>query len=295
MEPEIKHKLDEQLASGLLSIEEYQQKLDALHAADAMMGRGAPSSVGQKTPAAFSASAAALRALPPVGYDGKGLEASARRMRAWFRETPFRWSIAMFIVPWIIRWPLSKLAEKRRAGLKYFYADEERIEGPLSYEEIEACVLAGKIGREMLVIREDSRKWLPLELSEFSFRFGDTDRQPWLGIRECSACPQMALGCLSPFMAVGLLVLIVKLAGMPALRDTLDNRSAGAAWCMTIALLATCSAPPVCRALKRVNRLGAPWAKCWMRLAVAALTITALCLFGLAGYFMFADLSQYGR
>lgn len=171
MDPEIKHKLDEQLASGRLSIKEYQQKLEALRDADAMMGMSKSSPMLPNDVTDDPVALAGLLPLPLVQYTGTGFEASARRLRAWFRATPFRWSVATFFVPWIIRWPLTKLAEKRRAGLKYYYAVQQKIEGPLSYEEIEACVLDGKISREMLILREDSRKWFPLELSEFSFRF----------------------------------------------------------------------------------------------------------------------------
>lgn len=292
----LKHKLDEQLASGRLSINEYQQKLEALRAADAMMGMSKSSSVLPNDEADDPSSLHDLLPLPPVQYTGTGFEASARRLRAWFRATPFRWSVAMFIVPWIIRWPLTKLAEKRRAGLKYYYAVQQKIEGPLSYEEVEASVVAGKIRRDMLILREDSRNWLPLELSEFSFRFGDTDRQSWQGIiSHCAAFPQTALGCLSPVIAFGLLLLLVELTKMPSLHKTLDNRYVGAVWCLMIALLATCCVAAVWRALKQLNRLGAPQARSWMQLALITVTITALCLFGFTGYFLFADLSQFGH
>lgn len=292
----LKQKLDEQLASGRLSINEYQQKLEALCAADAMMGASIPRSVVRSDVADFPTSLPELLPLPPIQYTGTGFEASARRLRAWFRKTPGRWSFAMSIVPWIIRWPLAKLAEKRRAGLKYYYADQQEIEGPLSYEEIEACVLAGKISRDMLILREDSRNWLPLELSEFSFRFDVADRPSWPGIiSHCSAFPQTVLGCLSPVIAVALLLLFVELTKMPSLKQTLDNRNAGAVWCVMIALLTACGIPAVWHAVKQVNRQGALQAKFWMLLALTAITTTALCLFALTGYFLFADLSQYGH
>lgn len=296
MDPEIQRTLDEQLASGRLSIKEYQQKLEALCAADAMMGASMSRSVVRSDVADFPTSLPELLPLPPIQYTGTGFEASARRLRAWFRKTPGRWSFAMSIVPWIIRWPLAKLAEKRRAGLKYYYADQQEIEGPLSYEEIEANVLAGKISRDMFILREDSQNWLPLELSDFSFRFDVTDRPSWPGIiGHCSAFPQTVLGCLSPVIAVSLLLLFVELTKMPSLTKTLDNRYAGAAWSLMIALLTTCGIPAVWHAVKQVNLQGALQAKFWMLLALAAITITALSLFGLTGYFLFADLSQYGH
>lgn len=55
----------------------------------------------------------------------------ARRIRAWFRETPFRWSILTFFVPWFLRIPFAKLAKWRRGDLRYYYADGQNITGPL--------------------------------------------------------------------------------------------------------------------------------------------------------------------
>jgi hypothetical protein len=292
MNEDLKRTLDEQLANGLITVHDYSRKLEVLREAS----RPVEADSSRRLPGLPSGESEGPTNTtyppPPIEHKGGGLGMCGRKMRAWFRETPFRWSILTFFVPWFLRIPFAKLAKWRRGDLRYYYADGQNVRGPLSFEDIESHVLAGTIGMRTLILREDSHQWLPLKLTEFFFRLknGERDRVtsqtkdgPDCDKRsERRMVVNTAVGCLSPLIAVGLGSLILLI---PVIRDaSLDNLSTKLIvliWWTLIALMATWRTPSIWRAMKTANRAGTARQKDFSLLAVIAVVLT---VFGIAAF-----------
>jgi hypothetical protein len=287
MDEDLKRTLDEQLANGLITVHDYSRKLDVLREASRLVeadrSRRLPGLTSGENEGPTSTTYPPL----PIEHKGGGLGMYARRIRAWFRETPFRWSILTFFVPWFLRIPFAKLAKWRRGDLRYYYADGQNVRGPLSFEDIESHVLAGTIGMRTLILREDSHHWLPLKLTEFSFRLenGERDRvtsQTKDG-HDCDKQSERrmvvntAVGCLSPIIAVGLCLLVMLVPGIG--NASLDNISAKLIvliWWTLIALMAAWRTPSIWRAMKTANRVGTARQKDFSLLAVIAVVLTVV-------------------
>lgn len=287
MDEDLKRTLDEQLANGLITVHDYSRKLEVLREANRLM----EADRSRRPPGLISGDREGPTSTtyppPPIEHKGGGFGMCLRRMRAWFRETPFRWSILTFFVPWFLRTPFAKLAKWRRGNLRYYYADGQGVVGPLTFEDIESHVLAGTIGMHTLILRGDSHHWLPLKLTEFSFRLrnGERDRAT-SPMKDKPDCDQQSarglavhttIGCLSPLIAVGLCLLVLL---VPGIRNaSLDNYSAKLAvlsWWTVIALMAAWCTPAIWRAMKTANRVGTAQQKDFSLLAVIAVILTVV-------------------
>ncbi len=305
MNEDLKRTLDEQLANGLITVHDYSRKLDVLREASRLVeadrSRRLPGLTSGENEGPTSTTYPPL----PIEHKGGGLGMYARRIRAWFRETPFRWSILTFFVPWFLRIPFAKLAKWRRGDLRYYYADGQNVRGPLSFEDIESHVLAGTIGMRTLILREDSHHWLPLKLTEFSFRLVNDSRDRVTsrlkdGLdshnpngKEVAA--NTTIGCLSPLIAAALVALFFPLTGTPWRGQLADVRNSLPVWCLVISLLVAWRIPKVWQAMKLANRGENARHKDWSLLAVITIALTAIGTAGIAVLLLLADYTPYEK
>ncbi len=305
MNEDLKRTLDEQLANGLITVHDYSRKLDVLREASRLVeadrSRRLPGLTSGENEGPTSTTYPPL----PIEHKGGGLGMYARRIRAWFRETPFRWSILTFFVPWFLRIPFAKLAKWRRGDLRYYYADGQNITGPLSFEDIESHVLAGTIGMRTLILREDSHHWLPLKLTEFSFRLVNDSRDRVTsrlkdGLDSHNpngkgVAANTTIGCLSPLIAAALVALFFPVTGTPWGGQLADIRHSLPVWCLVISLLAAWRIPKVWQAMKLANRGENARHKDWSLLAVITIALTAIGTAGIAVLLLLADYTPYEK
>lgn len=305
MDEDLKRILDEQLTNGLITVHDYSRKLEVLREAS----RHVEADRSRRLPGLTSGESEGptnnTHPPPPIEHKGGGLGMHARRIRAWFRETPFRWSILTFFVPWFLRIPFSKLARWRRGNLRYYYADGQNVRGPLSFEQIESHVLAGTIGMRTLILREDSHHWLPLKLTEFSFRLVNDSRDrvtsPLNGGLdshnpiERGVAANTTIGCLSPLIAAALVALFFPITGTPFGGQLADVRQSLPAWCFMISLVAVWRIPKAWQAMKLANRGESARYKDWSLLAVITIALTAIGTAGIALLLLLADYTPYEK
>lgn len=305
MDEDLKRTLDEQLANGLITVHDYSRKLEVLREANRLVKADRSRWLPGLHPVANEGPKSTTYPPLPIEHKGGGLGMYARRIRAWFRETPFRWSILTFFVPWFLRIPFAKLSKWRRGDLRYYYADGQNITGPLSFEDIESHVLAGTIGIRTLILREDSHQWLPLKLTEFSFRLVDDSRDRLTSRLNDGLDPHnpagkgvaanTTIGCLSPLFAAVLVSLFFPLTGTPWGGQLADVRHSLPAWCFVISLLAAWRIPKVWQAMKLANRGGNARHKDWSLLAVITIALTAIGTAGIALLLLLADYTPYEK